>query len=381
VFIVEQCRSYTFPFAKDYRMPRSSLYEYCQTSNKQNILEQWDTEKNGDLTVHDVTKASHKLVWWKCEKGHSWQASVYSRTTADAGCPFCAYKISESEVHTLGKEFPEIVQQWHPTLNDNLTPDDVTPHSHRKVWWRCDKGHEWQAQVNSRVRGTGCPYCTNRKVSVGENDLATTHPHLASEWNFQKNGFLTPQAVVAGNHMKVWWKCSKGHEWRAAVFSRNQGAGCPVCSGKQVIAGENDLASAYPEVAAQWHNTKNGSLTPEKVTPHSNRSVWWVCEQGHEYRSAISHRTVERSGCPYCAGRKVLVGFNDLATKEPKLCEEWAQDLNGILTPEMVTVASHKRVWWRCADDHVWKAVISSRTGARRHGCPVCAGNVKRKYR
>lgn len=361
-------------------MPRSSLYEYCLASNKQILITQWDTESNGELTIHDVAKASHKSVWWVCERGHKWQAPVYSRTINDSGCPYCANKKPTSEMHTLQDEYPDIARQWHPILNEQLTPTDVAPNSHRTVWWKCDKGHEWKAQIKSRTHGSGCPYCTNRKIKIGENDLATTHPKLAEQWNDERNGNLSPVSVSAGSAQKVWWRCEKGHEWKAAIMSRSQGAGCPVCAGKKVIAGDNDLVTAFPDIAAEWHPTLNGTLTPENVTSYSNRSVWWMCELGHEYQAAVGHRTQTRSGCPYCAGRKVMPGFNDLATKDPKVCQEWAQDLNGTLTPQMVTVASHKKVWWRCSEGHTWKAVIASRTGARRHGCPECAGKAKRKY-
>ncbi|MBO5127437.1 MAG: zinc-ribbon domain-containing protein [Clostridia bacterium] len=270
-----------------------------------------------------------------------------------------------------------ILDQWDYVRNTDTDPKNVTAGSHQMVWWRCEKGHRWQAQIKSRVRKAGCPVCTNRIVEAGENDLATTHPALAAQWHEMKNAPLTPYKVTAGSHKKVWWRCPKGHEWQSAVYSRGNGAGCPVCAGKVVIAGENDLASAYPQIAAQWHPTRNGELKPSEVTPFSNRNVWWICGMGHEYSSTVAHRTQEKSECPYCTGRKVLVGFNDLATKEPKLSEQWDEERNGSLTPQMVTAASHKKVWWKCSDGHVWQARIASRTGARRHGCPVCAGKVR----
>lgn len=208
--------------------------------------------------------------------------------------------------------------------------------------------------------------------------MATTHPEIAAQWHPTKNGSRTPQMVVGGHHAKVWWRCEKGHEWQATILSRTtSGNGCPVCAGKAVIPGVNDLASAFPAIAAQWHPTKNGTLTPEQVTPFSNRKAWWICEKGHEYYSLISHRVQNTSGCPYCSNRRVLVGFNDLATTEPKVAEQWHPDLNGELTPQMVTAGSHKKVWWQCSDGHVWKAVIHSRAGPQKCGCPVCAGKVK----
>ena len=184
--------------------------------------------------------------------------------------------------------------------------------------------------------------------------------------------------MVAGNHRKVWWVCGKGHEWQAAVSSRaGSGAGCPVCAGKVVVPGENDLARLFPGLAAQWHPARNGQLTPENVAPYSNRKVWWRCPLGHDYAASVGARTVGGSGCPYCAGRKVLAGFNDLAAREPEVAAQWHPTLNGALTPEMVTAGSRRKVWGACPSGHIWKAAVYSRAGPQKCGCPVCAGKAR----
>jgi len=275
----------------------------------------------------------------------------------------------------------DLLKQWHAEKNGDLTPDQVISGSHKKVWWKCEKGHESQAEVRARVRGDQCPFCTRRVVSLNESDLASTHPALAAEWHPEKNGTLLPSQIFSGSHKTVWWKCEKGHEWQAFVYSRASGRGCPVCAGKVAISSENDLASAHPDIAAQWHPEKNGTLRPETITPKSNKRVWWVCERGHEYQALVSQRTFRHTGCPYCSGKRVLKGFNDLATVKPLIAAQWHPELNGSLTPEMVTISSHKRVWWVCPDNHVWQAIIYSRTCARQHGCPVCAGVTGRRTR
>ena len=193
--------------------------------------------------------------------------------------------------------------------------------------------------IKSRVSGSGCPVCANRMVLAGVNDLATINPELARQWHPTKNGDLTPSDVVPGTRRKVWWVCDKGHEWRAAVSARVNGSGCPVCTSKMIIPGENDLASQYPAVAAQWHPTKNGTLTPEQVAPASNKKVWWICDKGHEYQATIASRTQRGGGCPYCANTKVLPGFNDLATKYPHVAAEWHPTKNAPLTPDQVLPA------------------------------------------
>ena len=143
------------------------------------------------------------------------------------------------------------------------------------------------------------------------------------------------------------------------MYSRTTlGTGCPVCTGRQALAGENDLATLYPDIAAQWDEEKNGALHPSNVTAGSNRRVWWRCEKGHSYRAMIAQRVQRGDGCPYCANRKVLPGFNDLATAAPLVAKQWHESLNGALTPEMVTAGSHKKAWWQCSYGHAWKAVI-----------------------
>ena len=359
---------------------RESLYAYCLRSGETYLLAQWDRRDNGALTPADLSYGSKQKVWWTCEKGHRWQATVTARTSDHTGCPMCAGKRPDPGVNDLATLFPHLAAQWDQERNGDLTPDQVLPGSHRKVWWQCPEGHRWQAFVKSRVGGAGCPVCQHRALSVGETDLAACFPALAAQWDQERNGDLTPQDVFPGTQRKVWWRCARGHVWQARVSSRAQnGAGCPVCTGRQILLGENDLATLFPAVAQAWHPDRNGSLTPAQISPYSNRKVWWQCPRGHPYQAVVSARTASGSGCPYCTGRRVLAGFNDLATLEPALAQEWHPTLNQGLTPDQVTSGSHKRVWWQCPAGHVWKAVVYSRARGKRCGCPVCAGKVSGK--
>lgn len=359
---------------------KESLLAFCERTNQWFLLKQWAREKNYPVSPEQISYGSRKKVWWRCENGHEWQAAVYTRTGSGTGCPLCAGKVTRIGENDLATQYPELARQWHPSRNGALTPEQIRPGSHLVVWWVCEKGHEWRAQVKSRAAGCGCPVCANRKIYPEENSLAACFPGLAAQWHPTKNGVLTPDGVSPGTRRKVWWRCEKGHEWKASVASRTYNdCSCPFCTGKKVIEGENSLADRFPDIAAQWHPTRNEGLTPGQVTPQANRKVWWRCDLGHAYRAAVSARTVGGSGCPYCSGRKVLPGFNDLSTKEPEVAKQWHPTLNGTLTPEMVTAGSHRKVWWECDLGHVWKAAIYSRTGPKKCGCPVCAGHVSQK--
>lgn len=357
---------------------RESLSEYCFRYSRQELLEQWHPDKNSGLAPGDLSFGSRKMVWWRCPDGHEWQSPPYSRVARNNGCPYCAgTKVAPGR--DLASLYPEVALDWHPTKNGKYTPDQFLPGSHRSAWWQCRRGHEWKAVIKSRVEGNGCPVCANKVAQPGENDLETCAPLLAKQWHPTKNGPLTPDQVVCGSTRKVWWRCEQGHEWQAEVYSRTSGNGCPVCSGKMILPGVNDLKTLDPELAGQWHPEKNGRLEPSRVSVYSNKRVWWRCKLGHEWQCAISARTAGRSGCPYCAGRKVLAGFNDLKTVQPLVAAQWHPTLNGTLEPTMVTAGSNKRVWWRCSDGHEWKSVIYSRTGAKKCGCPVCAGKTARR--
>ena len=219
-------------------------------------------------------------------------------------------------------------------------------------------------------------------MSTGAKHYVSDIEPLMQEWDFEKNDIL-PQEVTCGSNKRVWWKCQNGHSYQQIVHKKvSRNAGCPVCSGHLTVPGINDLATVYPEIAKEWHPTKNGNLTPSQVVSGSHQTVWWRCSLGHEWRAEIVDRTRGTNGCPYCGNKKVLAGFNDLASIEPEIAAEWHPMLNGALTPEMVTADSNRKVWWICPDGHVWRTAISNRTNAKkRTGCPVCNGNVSQKHR
>lgn len=365
-------------FVRGWLTIRRTFRAFCTEQGKTALLAQWDLEQNLPLTPDDVTFGSHKRVWWTCPSGHSWQAMVYTRSEGP-GCPHCTGRKVTPKQGGLVKQFPLLTAEWDVEKNAPLTPQDVTTGSHKLIWWRCPKGHSYRSAVKTRVQGSGCPYCAGKSVLPEENSLAAEYPVIARDWDAAKNKPLTPNQVISGTKHKVWWLCPKGHSWRAAVYSRTTlGTGCPVCTGRQALAGENDLATLYPDIAAQWDEEENGTLRPSNVTAGSNRRVWWRCEKGHSYRAVIAQRVQRGDGCPYCANRKVLPGFNDLATAAPLVAKQWHETLNGALTPEMVTAGSHKKAWWQCSYGHVWKATIYSRAGVQQCGCPVCAGKTKR---
>lgn len=288
------------------------------------------------------------------------------------GCPFCAGFLP-SATHNLLSKHPKLASEWHPTMNGSLKPSAVVPGSHTSVWWICSWGHEWQAAIKQRVVGTGCPYCAGRRVSP-DNCMAAHYEDLAKEWHPARNGDLLPSQVTPGSGRIVWWRCSKGHEWRAAIAHRVKGSRCPFCAGR-ISTLQTCLAATHPDLAKQWHPTKNGDLKPTNVTRGSARKVWWRCAQRHEWQATVGHRVSGR-GCPYCAGKR-FTEENSLAVCHPKLAMEWHPTKNQGLVPSAFSCGSSKSVWWLCCRGHQWKARISHRSNGSE--CPICA-RIPREY-
>ena len=269
-------------------------------SDNTQLMTEWNWKKNIELGFdpYKVTCGSGKKAWWRCDKGHEWQATIASRSSG-CRCPYCVgvhVSKGENDLQTIN---PILAKEWNFEKNNGLTPSDVMPNSDKKVWWKCNNGHEWQASIRSRNIGSGCPYCANQRVMTGYNDLQTVNPILAKEWNNDRNDKLTPLDVLPNSHKKVWWRCDKGHEWQATIAHRNNGRGCPYCSNKKVLRGENDLQTINPILVKEWNYGKNGFIKPDDFATNSNKKIWWRCNKGHEWQATIAHRS-NGQGCPIC---------------------------------------------------------------------------------
>lgn len=201
--------------------------------------------------------------------------------------------------------------------------------------------------------------------------LTETHPEVAKYWHPTLNGSLTPAEVSIGTKQSYWWLGECGHSSFQLPSNRGAGKGCSVCAGRQVLAGFNDLASKNPALAAEWHPSKNAPLTPENVTPNSNKNYWWFGSCGHEWEAKASNRNQTGAGCPICLGKRVLVGFNDLTTTQPELAKQWHPAKNGQNSADHFSAGSNKKAWWIDEHGHEWESVISNR--AKGAGCPYCA--------
>jgi Probable Zinc-ribbon domain len=220
--------------------------------------------------------------------------------------------------------------------------------------WICSEGHIWKAQVSSRKRA-GCPFCAGQRLIVGINDLASKNPHVAAQLRSHD-----PQSIMAHSNIKCEWLCQEGHLWWAPASDRMAGNGCPYCSGREILVGFNDLKFKFPEIAIELVDGD-----PTEVTVGSGKRFYWKCKRDHIWLATVVSRT-SGGGCPFCSNKKLLTGFNDLKTTNPKLSREahgW--------DPSEVIAGSNARRYWICAKGHIFSA--SPNTRLRGDGCPYCS--------
>ena len=481
-----------------------SLEKAKLLKNDKELLKQWDYKKNININVDEIKLNSRQKAWWICEKGHSYYSRIESKYRGSQ-CPYCTNHKVLKGFNDAGTECPKILEEWDYKKNA-ISPSEVTVGSGKSVHFICPKGHQYIRLVRDFCKGYGCPICSHRIITPGINDFASYDKRLISEWDYKKNTKIDPSKISPYYTKKVWWVGECGHEWQSSVYSRTKmGTNCPICaeerhasvSEKTVlyylkksnaykeifenykddnvkleldiyipeirtaieydgerwhrdikkdlkkdimcndnniriirlrengcpnyksnsykiilnnnkISGiedavsklldylliknvdinidrdnaeilsminfmvkENSILKLYPELAKEWHPTKNGNLKPEHTKPSSNKLVWWICPKGHEYQLDVYHRTERGNGCPYCSSHRVLHGFNDLETINPSLAAQWNYSKN-IIKPSEVTNASSKKVWWICSKGHEWEASISKRASGR--GCPYCFG-------
>lgn len=196
------------------------------TEFNSNLLKEFHNKKNQGISLKDYSYGSPKSVWWKCKKGHEWKARIAHRS-AGRGCPYCAGQLADSK-NNLKVLYPNLMKEW--SKKNLLKPEKLRPGSSKKAIWKCAKGHEWTAIINSRVKGKKCPYCTNRKVDK-KNNFKFEFPLIAKEWHPTKNGTNKPEHFFKSSLKRFWWKCANGHEWISNINSRvYRQTQCPKCS-------------------------------------------------------------------------------------------------------------------------------------------------------
>ena len=336
------------------------------------IALEWDCDYNGDKTPYKYSCHSHEMVFWKCSQNHIWPATIKDRTRG-SGCPYCKGKKVLKGFNDFESKCSEKMYMWDYEKNTDLDPSEIYYHSGVTVWWRCKEGHSWPAKIKTIADKGKCPFCNKTRVIKGKNDLESLYPEVCEKWDYELNQ-NEPSDYFPNSGKFAYWCCKKGHKWKSRICTmvRNN-TQCAVCSKRRLLTGVNDFATlASKELLEEWDYERN-DITPDKITAHNkDKECFWKCKRcGEKWGQTVEKRFGRGFGCPFCSGKKVRKGKNDLASLCPDLVEWWSDD-NSKRVDEVPKYSSYYALWKcpicegtfnRCVRDHV-----------KFKTCPFCTG-------
>lgn len=353
----------------------------------------WSSKNTQKIDEITLSEAKNKKYFWLCDCCNlefNEKLSIVLDKFSNINnrelkkiCPYCNKKIPKPE-ESLGYKKPFLKSEWLENINGDIY--NVFSNSNDIIEWICRKCHRnYKAKISNRAEDDKCcPYCSNRKLIKGINDLATTHPHLIKEWsslNDRQLSYLTNKSSY-----KAWWNCSVCSNTYQQVVSQKftSKISCPYCRKAKILKGFNDLPTTHPWLLKEWSTSNDRDFS--SLMCNSNYRAWWKCSEcSREYRQTVKKKILMNiSCCLYCQKNKVLKGFNDLATTHEYLLNEWDY-LNNILLakPTEIDEKSNKIVWWICKDNpnHRYKFKINEKIKYEKRNiitCKICKG-LRRK--
>ena len=380
-------RGYGCPYCSGHRAIRG--INDLATTNPE-LSEEWNYEKNNNLTPYDVTAGSHKKVWWLCGKGHPYEQFIIKRANRGYSCPYCSGHKVLRDFNDLATLNPLLAKEWHPTKNGDVTPYDVTTGSGKKAWWLCPLGHEYTATIRDRNSdNTQCPICNSKsQTSFPEQAIffyvKTLYPDAINRYKEELKHSMELDIYIPSIRLGIEFDGANWHN--SAEQLERERKKYAICKAHQIT-----LIRVKEDTGLQWKDVADAVYYIPKVRKSSElegviraiqnsidrNSNMWTRKNPYSYHSAI---TVDLR-----RDRTDILGYlseikNSLADIRPDVVKCWDFSKNGKLTPNMFTVGSNQAVWWKCPDcGHEWQCSINSMTRPGRYGCMECSKEKRGK--
>ena len=190
-------------------------------------------------------------------------------------------------------EDPKLALLWDTPQNPEPAAK-VAAHSYRPAAWRCVNGHSFGRLPRAMQKDASCPTCS--KGANTHTNLARLRPGIAAQWDAERNPGIAFATLDATHASPVWWRCPNGHGFQRPPVRMLADDACPTCALEQ-----SSLAALAPNVAAEWHPTRN-AITPAEIPADHVTNAWWTCPNGHDYQATVRARTQGNRRCPTCYG-------------------------------------------------------------------------------
>lgn len=380
--------------------------------------------------INANTKIAHR-----CKiDGHIWCPAPGS-VLGGQGCPECKRRTLAALHQKTHEQYVAAINITHPNIEVLERYIDAKT----KILHRCKiDGYEWKVAPQNITQGCGCPVCAGKAVLAGYNDLATTHPYLVSEWDYEENGLLLPTMVSHGTERIVGWICKSGHKYKCSVYDKAKGLQCKVCNLENrkswqelrvyyyirkyfpdAISGHKNNADGLPELdiyipslkfaieydGAYYHKNPEKDKQKDDICNTLNIHLVRIREYGcpqydsncdfiylenndgrdlvNAIRSVLQTLNIKEPDIDFMRDSGKINNLvyhkkleNSLQERYPEVAQDWHPTKNGNLTPEHVSQKSCKNVWWLCHTcKYEWLSTITNRT-SKNQKCPNCNGGI-----
>lgn len=313
---------------------------------------------NNIIDPYTVSEKSNKEVEWICRNNreHVWRATFGKRALGQGSCNICRNYYYGKKLYL---EHPEL-KEYYDTEKNIRQFESYSNMSNEYVWWKCKEGHSFERPIHrvSKEGNISCPYCNNRLLLIGKNDLLSQNPELAQEFDAEKNGITADQIMYNSSDEKTWWKCKYGHAFQRSVTYRlNYNQDCPICNRSIVQKGVNDFQTRYPNIVDVWDYEKNFER-PDEIADNRTSKFSFRCDKGHFYDTNLSSLIYNQFQCMVCNNKILQPGINSLLDTHKQLASEVSPNEERNPT-EFFKDSAYEMLW----------------------KCPICKGEYKHPIR
>lgn len=352
------------------------------------ISEEWDYINNSELLPQDVTAKSHKIVWWICPKGHHYEMPIIKRTSRNSNCPICSGHRTQAGLNDFATLYPEIAKEWHSEKNGSLLPSEFSKANGKKVWWKCQYGHEWQATIKDRAYGTGCPVCKGRfSTSFAEQAIffyvKKLYPDTQSRFktlfdnNMELDIFIPSINVAVEFDGGYWHSSEEAHKKERIKYQKCKEHQIFLIRVKEKETNWKDVSDLTYYISKTHDRTNLQQAIQFIINSLDRETNGWTKRNPLKFESSIKV-DLEKDKNEI---QKYLSAIpNSISKLRKDLVLDWNYEKNDPLLPEMFSIYSNEYVWWRCHKcGHEWKTMINHRGGKSRSGCPKCSEMKRRE--
>lgn len=309
---------------------KKSLYDWCIENGKEYLLKEWDYAKN-ELTPKDYTPKKQESVWWKCSRGHSWQATIANRSDKGHMCKECR-DIERKSKTLVYIARPELMSIWDYEKNGENTPYNTTIRENKEIWWYCSKCNSSWSSLIINKESDGCPFCTGHKLKKGYNDLETwcRKNNLSILKMYSDKNQKKANEMTFNNAQEVIWSCPKfNYIWKASVNSvvaRSHKIDCLNCNKSNVVINQNNISCGvslkdrtmrnfikknqrYQDMQKWWSGKNNIDFLDVGYGVGESKFIW-KCPIGHTFERSFNGMYIDIS-CPVCS-KSSRVSFSEL---------------------------------------------------------------------